>query len=103
MRYWVSCKRNIVRTYRRQDTPDREISWFANALDIKLTLLECTLDEGVTGVPISADTLRGMTYDPAHGVRTAGPRARIFTLLVDAGQVGSTLAVAHTLRPTIGR
>lgn len=62
-----------------------------------------TLNERIASVAGRAQALGSMADHTANGVRTAGVRTRVLALLVDAGQVTGTLAVADTLRSTVGR
>ena len=61
------------------------------------------LHEGVSSVASDTDAASRVADHSALGVLTAGSRARVAALLVDAGQVLGALAVGHALGSAVGR
>lgn len=66
-----------------------------------LTLLDRALGEGIPSVAAQADTHGGVADDTALCVGSASTGTRVSTLLIHAGEMGTALAVTHTLGSTI--
>ena len=59
--------------------------------------------EGISLVALLAAADRVVVDDLALGEGSAGARAGVAALLVDAGQVARAFTMYHTLRPAVGR